>query len=83
MHSEGPRKPKQVDQNVKSEASTAGRQKPAAPERRSASGNRKEDWIAQNLRRVYDDALDEDIPQEMLDLLSSLDDSEPDTGNPG
>jgi hypothetical protein len=66
-----------VDQTVKSEASSAGGQKPAAGGRRG-HGSRKEDWIAQNLRRVYDDALNEDIPQEMLDLLNALDDSEPD-----
>ena len=79
MHPEGPREPKQVDQKVSSEASTAGKQKRAAPDGRRAPG--KEDWIAQNLRRVYDDALNEDIPPEMLDLLNALDDREPDKGD--
>lgn len=34
---------------------------------------RKEDWIANQLRKVYDDALHEPIPKEMLDLLDALD----------
>jgi hypothetical protein len=37
-------------------------------------GSRKEDWIASQLRRVYDDALQDSIPQPMLDLLRALDD---------
>lgn len=36
-------------------------------------GNRKEDWIGLHLRRVYDDAVHDSIPTEMLDLLSALD----------
>ncbi len=39
-------------------------------------GNRKEDWIASQLRRVYDSAAHEEIPKSMLDLLSALDDSD-------
>ena len=39
-------------------------------------GSRKEDWIANQLRRVYDDALHEAIPQSMLDLLNALDESD-------
>ena len=34
---------------------------------------RKQDWIANQLRRVYDEALQEDIPQDMLELLAKLD----------
>lgn len=80
MHPEGP-KPKRLDQKVKSEASTAGNSRTPAPPRRRAPGAGKEDWIAQHLQRVYDDALSEDIPQEMLDLLSAIDegDSEKDS----
>ena len=37
-------------------------------------GMRKQDWIASQLRRVYDEALQEEIPVEMLDLLAKLDD---------
>lgn len=33
----------------------------------------KQDWIGDQLRRVYDEALHEDIPQEMLVLLDRLD----------
>jgi hypothetical protein len=74
MHPEGKsRTPKPVDQNVKPETST---ERPDTPgvEKIRAPGTRKQDWIAQHLRRVYDDALNDDIPQEMLDLLKALDD---------
>jgi hypothetical protein len=39
-------------------------------------GTRKEDWIGNQLRKVYDVALTDAIPQDMLDLLSALDESE-------
>ncbi len=38
-------------------------------------GMRKQDWIANQLRRVYDEALQEDIPQDMLELLAKLDEA--------
>jgi hypothetical protein len=82
MHSEGKsRTPKPVDQNVKPETSAA---RPGAmgAEKTRAPGTRKQDWIAQHLQRVYDDALNDDIPQAMLDLLKALDD-EPEQGNRG
>jgi Anti-sigma factor NepR len=54
----------------------------SAPKGRSrVPGSRKEDWIANQLRRVYDDALQEDIPQRMIDLLNALDRSGSDDGN--
>ena len=53
-------------------ASSHKQQAPVAQMTRSVGG-RKEDWIANQLRRVYDDALHEPVPQEMLDLLSALD----------
>ncbi len=37
---------------------------------------RKEDWIGNQLRRVYDEALQELIPEDMLRLLDQLDSSE-------
>ncbi len=37
---------------------------------------RKQDWIASQLRRVYDEALQEDIPADMLALLSKLDEAD-------
>jgi hypothetical protein len=51
---------------------------------------RKQDWIANQLRRVYDEALQEDIPADMMALLAQLDETgeridgapEPD-GTPG
>jgi hypothetical protein len=46
--------------------STGGRK----PPRR---GMRKQDWIANQLRRVYDEALQEAIPADMLELLAKLD----------
>lgn len=44
------------------------------PGRRGSAGARKHDWIAKQLQRVYDEALDEDIPPEMMALLGKLDD---------
>jgi hypothetical protein len=46
---------------------------PSPPKRVRPPGARKEDWIASQLRRVYDDALEEAIPQRMIDLLNALD----------
>jgi hypothetical protein len=48
---------------------------PAPPRRGRTPGSRKEDWIATQLRRVYDEALHEEIPQSMIDLLNALDES--------
>jgi len=35
---------------------------------------KKEDWIGRQLRRVYDDAANEPVPDELLTLLRRLDD---------
>jgi hypothetical protein len=48
---------------------------PVKPGRR---GSRQQDWIANQLRRVYDEALQEDIPADMMALLAKLDEK-PDT----
>jgi Anti-sigma factor NepR len=40
---------------------------------RRGPGARKQDWIGNQLRMVYDQALSEDIPPEMLALLDQLD----------
>jgi hypothetical protein len=77
------RKTKRVDQNVMSETSTVRPDAPRTASRVRSPGTRKEDWIASQLRRVYDDALNEEIPQEMLDLLSALDEGEPEGGDRG
>jgi mannose/cellobiose epimerase-like protein (N-acyl-D-glucosamine 2-epimerase family) len=36
-------------------------------------GTRKEDWIAHQLRRVYDNALQDAVPPEMMKMLNALD----------
>jgi hypothetical protein len=69
------RKTERVDQNVMSDTRPAPRAARTTVERGRAPGSRKEDWIAHQLKRVYDDALDEAIPREMLDLLNQLDES--------
>jgi len=53
---------------------------PAPPGGRRSPGARKEDWIASQLRRVYDEALHEAIPQDMIDLLNALDEANPADG---
>ena len=50
----------------------------SGPGRHRGAGARKNDWIARQLRRVYDEALDEDIPPDMLAILGKLDDPSPD-----
>lgn len=46
--------------------------------RHGGAGARKHDWIARQLRRVYDEALQEEIPPDMLAILGKLDDPSPD-----
>ncbi len=41
-----------------------------------AGATSKEDWIGNQLKQVYDEALSEDIPEDMLLLLASLDEAE-------
>lgn len=43
----------------------------------------KQDWIGNQLKRVYDEALAEDIPNDMLDLLSALDEKTGGEGSDG
>jgi len=40
----------------------------------NAGAKTKKDWIGNQLKQVYDEALAEDIPEDMMDLLSALDD---------
>ncbi|MCA1242118.1 hypothetical protein LC092_06695 [Stappia stellulata] len=42
----------------------------------AAGARRKEDWIGNQLRKVYDEALSEEIPADMMELLAALDDSD-------
>jgi len=44
--------------------------------RPKAGAKTKEDWIGSQLKKVYDEALSEDIPDDMLELLSALDDKQ-------
>lgn len=67
-----PRNTKRVDKTVMPETSE---QIPAPPHVRRP-GNRKEDWIASHLRHVYDDALSDAIPPQMLALLQALDEGD-------
>ncbi|MBB5753293.1 NepR family anti-sigma factor [Prosthecomicrobium pneumaticum] len=46
-----------------------GAEPPAAKE----VGPRKEDWIGRQLRRVFDDALAEPLPDDIMSLLESID----------
>lgn len=78
------RKDNRVDEITMSEASLARGDSAAPPgERARRLSPQKEDWIASQLKRVYDDALNEPIPQEMLDLLNALDEGVKDGSNGG
>ena len=48
-----------------------------AEARPGPAGGRKHDWIASQLRRVYDEALQEEIPEDMLRLLKQLEEKKP------
>ena len=50
-----------------------GGNEPKGPGRPGGRGKRE--WIASQLRRVYDEALEEDIPDDMLAILSKLDET--------
>ena len=39
----------------------------------SQVGKSKEDWIGNQFRRIYDEALEDSIPSDMLSLLEQLD----------
>jgi hypothetical protein len=60
------------DRNERPSANTGGTaQKPA---KKAAAG--KEDWIGAHLRKVYDEALSEPVPDRFLDLLKEIDKKE-------
>lgn len=62
-----------IDKDADATARKA-REKGLAAQRKRESASRKEDaHVSQVLRTVYQRAVDEDIPSEMLDLLSKLD----------
>ncbi len=62
------------------EGGTTGRGK--SPKGRAAAP-RKHEWITRQLQRVYDEALQEEIPAEMLALLGKLDEEKPRDRSPG
>ena len=40
----------------------------------------KEDWIGRQLRRVFDDALNEPLPDDIMSLLERIDEPSPKSG---
>lgn len=46
----------------------------ARPAKKDPAG--KEDWIGAHLRKVYDEALSEPVPDRFLDLLKEIDKKE-------
>jgi hypothetical protein len=80
---EEPRKPERRKRSTMSHSSPPSPPGgPAPPGGGRGPGSRKEDWIANQLRRVYDEALHEAIPQKMIDLLNALEDRGSDDGEP-
>ena len=45
-------------------------------EKLTVSGADKKDWIGNQLKRIYDEAANEPLPDDMLELLGQLDDEE-------
>ena len=58
--------------NDDSEATPARRRPPPAKQ----AGGAKEDWIGAHLRKVYDEALSEPVPDRFLTLLKQIDQKE-------
>ena len=50
----------------------SGSDEPKKPPKRGGDQNHTDKSVGETLRRVYDDAVDEAIPDEMLDLLRKL-----------
>lgn len=51
------------------------RKGPAAPVPSPEDLKQKEDWIGRQLRRVFDDALNEPLPDDIMSLLERIDDA--------
>lgn len=49
---------------------------PAAARAAKKTPADKEDWIGSHLRKVYDEALSEPVPERFLDLLKEIDKKE-------
>ncbi|HEY9537264.1 MAG TPA: NepR family anti-sigma factor [Kiloniellaceae bacterium] len=56
------------------ERDTAPDRRPPAAAKKAGSG--KEDWIGAHLRRVYDEALSEPVPDRFLSILKKIDQKE-------
>jgi hypothetical protein len=72
-----PRKAKRVDKEVMSERMSPPPGSGGGGPRGEKPGTRKEDWIGRQLRKVYDEALHEEVPPDMLRLLDQLDEGKP------
>jgi hypothetical protein len=77
------RKTERTGGEVMSVGSRRRTPKAGSLDRPGSVGARKQDWIASQLRRVYDEALQEEIPEDMLDLLRQLDDRKPEGEDDG
>jgi hypothetical protein len=66
-----------VNQDENDRKPAAGPVPPAA----SSAGN-KEDWIGRQLRRVFDDALSEPLPDDIMSLLERIDEDSGNTDKP-
>ena len=63
-----------VSSTTEKQPTKTGRDQDSSPAQKRGGGSRKEEGqVSQALRTVYQRAVDEDIPAEMLDLLSKLD----------
>ena len=51
------------------------RKAPAIPAPSTEGRREKEDWIGRQLRRVFDDALHEPLPDDIMSLLERIDDA--------
>jgi hypothetical protein len=59
------------------------RKEPLAPLPSTEERRNKEDWIGRQLRRVFDDALNEPMPDDIMSLLERIEDDPGSRGEPG
>lgn len=65
--------------NCQQDAAIIERSKPA--EKVTVSGTDKKDWIGNQLKRIYDQAANEPLPDDMLELLGQLDEEDSKTSS--
>lgn len=51
------------------------RKEPSMPAPSAEDRKQKEDWIGRQLRRVFDDALSEPLPDDIMSLLERIDEA--------